>query len=297
MNIELTGPTSHDLRLSYVTEAPSWKPSYRVVLGKDGKVSVRPGPSSTTPPARTGRTCSSAWDSSSALSFRFDLRSVRLVQRETLQQDDLFAQAPPMGGPTFLQNAQSGPAGQKRVMMRSPDEALAANVQKKVVVTQQEIQFHTASPPPPARSAGVSRSTGKVMSRVVSQAPSADADKPAEPLARANQLENMARTLQGSNRSYVIEGWADKNDGDKQAASLERANRAREQLIRGGVDPSRVVAVGNGERAGRAGGVTIVEAAQEDRTKAKSEAEARAARRSRRGPIRSGPRTSTRRAG
>ena len=60
----------------------------------------------------------------------------------------------------------------------------------------------------------------------------------------------MARTIQGSNKSYVVEGYADRNDGDKYAASLERANRAREQLIRGGVDPSRVVAVGSGEQAG-----------------------------------------------
>lgn len=37
---------------------------------------------------------------SSALAFRFDLWSVRLVQRETLHSDDLFAQAPPTGGAT-----------------------------------------------------------------------------------------------------------------------------------------------------------------------------------------------------
>jgi hypothetical protein len=98
-------------------------------------------------------------------------------------------------------------------------------------------------------------------------------EKPAEP-AQANQLEELARAFQSSNKSYVIEGWADRSDGDKQAASLERANRAREQLIRGGVDPSRVVAVGNGERPGRAGGVTIVEDASDDKAKAKSESPA-----------------------
>ena len=35
MKITVNGPTSHDLRLSYVTDAPSWKPSYRLGLGKD----------------------------------------------------------------------------------------------------------------------------------------------------------------------------------------------------------------------------------------------------------------------
>src|SRR5262249_110147 len=89
MKITLTGPPSHALRLTYVTEAPSWKPSYRIVLGKDGKVSVQAS-------AIVDNTSGEDWQdvqlgvgSSSALSFRFDLRSVRLVQRETLHQDDL----------------------------------------------------------------------------------------------------------------------------------------------------------------------------------------------------------------
>ena len=46
----------------------------------------------------------------------------------------------------------------------------------------------------------------------------------------------MAQALQGSNRPIVIEGYADKTDGDKYAASLDRANRVREQLIRNGVE-------------------------------------------------------------
>ena len=40
MNIGLSGASAHQLRLSYVTEAPSWKPSYRVVLGQNGKVEL-----------------------------------------------------------------------------------------------------------------------------------------------------------------------------------------------------------------------------------------------------------------
>jgi hypothetical protein len=40
LNIGLNPAGSHELKLSYVTEAPSWKPSYRVVLGKNGKVEL-----------------------------------------------------------------------------------------------------------------------------------------------------------------------------------------------------------------------------------------------------------------
>lgn len=59
----------------------------------------------------------------------------------------------------------------------------------------------------------------------------------------------------------VVEGFAEANDGDKEAASLSRANRVREQLIRNGMPPSQVVAVGRGQQAGRAGGVRLVQVA------------------------------------
>ena len=101
MQIKLQGASPHDLKLSYVTEAPAWKPSYRVVLGTDKKVGMVGW-------AIVDNTSGEDWNNvrlgvgaSSALSFRFDLRSVRLVDRETLQANDLFAQAPPTGEATY----------------------------------------------------------------------------------------------------------------------------------------------------------------------------------------------------
>ena len=41
MKIQLSGSSPHKLRISYVTESPSWKPSYRFVVGKAGKVNVQ----------------------------------------------------------------------------------------------------------------------------------------------------------------------------------------------------------------------------------------------------------------
>ncbi len=57
----------------------------------------------------------------------------------------------------------------------------------------------------------------------------------------------------------LIEGYAAATDADKQAASLDRANRVREKLVRDGVDPGRIIAVGKGEEAGHAAGARIVE--------------------------------------
>jgi hypothetical protein len=106
MQIQLPGKHPHDVKLSYVTEAPAWKPSYRVVLGEHEKVDLAGW-------AVVDNTSGEDWNSvrlgvgaSSALSFRFDLRTVRPVERETLQPDGLFAQATPPAP-----DAPASPAG------------------------------------------------------------------------------------------------------------------------------------------------------------------------------------------
>ena len=103
MKIGLSGAATHRLKLSYVTESPSWKPSYRLVMDKPGKVDVQGW-------AVVDNTSGEDWNriklgvgSSSAMSFRYDLHTVRTVERETLRSNDLFAQAPPVGGATYGQ--------------------------------------------------------------------------------------------------------------------------------------------------------------------------------------------------
>src|SRR5262249_50105706 len=84
LNVKLTGPSPHRIKLSYVTEAPSWKPSYRVTIGRDRKVKFQAW-------AIVDNTSGEDWNrvklgvsSGSALSFRYDLRSVRNVARDRL---------------------------------------------------------------------------------------------------------------------------------------------------------------------------------------------------------------------
>jgi hypothetical protein len=125
MKIGLSGPAPHQLRLSYVTESPSWKPSYRLVLVKPGVVEVQAW-------AVVDNTSGEDWKqvklgvgSSSAMSFRYDLHSVRNVARETLRSNDLFAQAPPTGGSTY---GQTGGAAAP-VLAELSDESLAPREQ------------------------------------------------------------------------------------------------------------------------------------------------------------------------
>src|SRR5262249_46211946 len=92
--------------LTYVTESPAWKPSYRVVVGDKGKVMLEGW-------AIVDNTSGEDWKevkvgvgSSSALSFRYDLWSVRQVQRTTLWDREEFAVARPTGASPYGGTAQ-----------------------------------------------------------------------------------------------------------------------------------------------------------------------------------------------
>jgi hypothetical protein len=253
MEIGLLGGGPHKLRLSYVTESPSWKPSYRLVLGTPGKVEVQAW-------AVVDNTSGEDWNrvklgvgASSAMSFRYDLHTIRNVARETLRTNDLFAQAPPTGGASYTQAPGTTPvvaelnddslvaaeraAASTGAPMPAPVVAMemaAAEPESKMAKRKHKDEEAKHSPPPPPRSQ-----------------PSRPAD---------HRVADMARRLQSSSDQIVVEGFADGKDKDQNAASLDRANRMREQLIRNGLPPERVVAVGRGLQAGRAGGVRVVEA-------------------------------------
>ncbi len=251
MNIGLSGPTTHELRLSYVTEAPSWKPSYRVVLGQNGKVELDAW-------AIVDNTSGEDWTnvklgvgSSSALSFRFDLQSVRLVERETLHQNDLLALAPPMGGASY-----GGELAQKK---------LVADLDEAVVALADAPAAAPTTPAPKTEShahAGVGggRAAASPTATAMMDFGAGGGPGRGSGSVAGDGLARMAAGLQSSPDQIIIEGYATRDDADKQAASLERANKVREQLLRKGVDPNKVVAVGRGEQAGRNGGVRVVQA-------------------------------------
>ena len=233
---------AHRLKLTYVTEAPSWKPSYRVVVGKDGKVNLEAW-------AIVDNTSGEDWNdvklgvgSSSALSFRYDLRSVRLVERETLSQNDLFAYAPPTGGSIY-----GNEPTQKKLVADVGDDVLAMadadGVDEKPKTAEAQAapttmyrsprpRAHHGGPPPPMQSGAGYGGGGR-------------GDIPQGNGGLAG-IQSMARTLQGSREQIVVEGFAAPSDGDKEAASLARANKMREELVRNGVDPNNIVAVGRG---------------------------------------------------
>ena len=112
MKLQLPSKAPADVVLTYVTESPAWKPSYRVVVGEKGKVLVEGW-------AIVDNTSGEDWKdvlvgvgSSSALSFKYDLWSVRQVHRETLASEEKFAVAPPTGiSPYGGQGSNAAPSG------------------------------------------------------------------------------------------------------------------------------------------------------------------------------------------
>ena len=88
LTLEAQGTGTRDLRVSYISEVPVWKSTYRIVFpeSKSGEQhrgrrprSCRDGRWSTTPSARTGSTCSFRWSRAlrRALSSRFRSRFTR----------------------------------------------------------------------------------------------------------------------------------------------------------------------------------------------------------------------------
>jgi hypothetical protein len=91
MTIGLSGPAPHDLLLSYVAEAPAWKPSYRVVMGQDGEIDLQGWTVIDNASGEDWSGVRVGVGSSAALSFRHDLRSIRDVPRDTMRTNAPFA--------------------------------------------------------------------------------------------------------------------------------------------------------------------------------------------------------------
>jgi hypothetical protein len=86
-----------EVLLTYVTESPAWKPSYRVVVNPDNTVMLEGWAIVDNVSGEDWKGVLVGVGASSALSFRYDLWSVRRIDRDLLQGEDRFAIAPPTG--------------------------------------------------------------------------------------------------------------------------------------------------------------------------------------------------------
>jgi hypothetical protein len=104
MLLETPDQKDADVLLTYVTDSPSWKPSYRVVVGDQGKVMLESWAIVDNVSGEDWKNVLVGVGSSSALSFRYDLWSVRRIDRDLLEGDRQFAVAPPTGMSPYSEN-------------------------------------------------------------------------------------------------------------------------------------------------------------------------------------------------
>ncbi|HEY6039578.1 MAG TPA: carboxypeptidase regulatory-like domain-containing protein, partial [Kofleriaceae bacterium] len=97
MTLETPERKQADVLLTYVTEAPAWKPSYRIVVGDKGKVMLEGWAIVDNVSGEDWKGVLVGVGASSAMAFRYDLWSVRSIDRDLLQGEDQFAVAPPTG--------------------------------------------------------------------------------------------------------------------------------------------------------------------------------------------------------
>jgi len=114
VSIRLAGASSHDLLVSYVAAAPMWKPTYRVVLPKEGK-----GKALLQAWAVVDNTSGEDWNdvklgltSGAPIAFRYDLHTPRDVPRSDLTESGVRKQAQAMIGEATFEEAPLPPASQ-----------------------------------------------------------------------------------------------------------------------------------------------------------------------------------------
>jgi hypothetical protein len=269
MNLQLPTKARADVVLTYVTEAPAWKPSYRVVVGDKGKVMLEGW-------AIVDNTSGEDWrgvlvgvGSSSALSFKYDLWSVRQVQREQLQTEERFAIAPPSGispyGGPGGGEAAGGDAsiaelddGEIRRPVGHPDDQTAKRVSARdeskmpAPVAMKESDDEEPRAESIATTSGGRRGNARP-AKAYKPAPrtgAATAAPPPPPRQDARvqtgdaKMRELSKQLLKNTKTIVIEGYADANrGGDSQRRATDRANIIKNQLIDAGVAPNRIKVV------------------------------------------------------
>ena len=277
MRVQIAESGVHDVVLTYITESPAWKPSYRVmVAGDDVRIQGW---------AIVDNTSGEKWDnvrvgvgSSSALSFRYDLRSVRTVYRETLKSEERFAVAPPTGGSTYgrTKDGEQVIAAVDMASIPTPDErpvAAPAAVSRDGSRDREELQL---APQDTARSysgggsfrsgrrlhASGARGGGGSAHTSAAKRPATDPPAvraPVAPTPAPPPVKQLADQLNHTGGKIIIEGYAGAGERDAQQVSSDRANWLRNELIREGVAPARLEVAAKGRVEGQAGGVRLVQ--------------------------------------
>jgi len=236
--IQLPKPAPQELKISYVTESPAWKPSYRLKLSQKGPARLEAW-------AVVDNVSGEDWDrvaigvgSTAALSFRFDLHSVRFVERETLSDGQLLGVAPPMGGSPYTV------AGKElQVLANVSLEELNGRVDNPAVADMAGASKHESG-------GGFGQGAGASQAPASAMAPRANA-KPS--LRRRPSLDDslsgVAVRAKQSKEKIRVEGFSLGSDKDRLGESLKRANQIRDRLMANGLPAEQIEVIAAGRPA------------------------------------------------
>ncbi len=258
MTIQLPNAKVRDVVLSYITEAPAWKSTYRVMVDKKGKVTLHGWAIVDNTSGEDWRAVKVGVGSSSALSFRYDLRSIRRVRRRMLRSKHLFAVAPPNGGPIAHTRVASN-----RVVMKFSD----AHIPRPVGHPEREVALTTRNR---GRTILDQLSVGAKASYATKSARSKANAHRRRHLAAAkrhwkrsqarahSKVQALAKRLAETSEEVVIEGYAHAKERAPQDRAADRANTLRNALIKEGIAPARLRIAARGVVSGRHAGVHVV---------------------------------------
>ena len=275
MLIQLPGVGPHHVKLTYVTESPAWKPTYRLKLDpKEG--------SSLEAWAVVDNVSGEDWNdvvigvgSTSALSFRYDLHSVRVVQRETITDETPLGMAPPTGGTAYAVADK-----ELKVMGEIALGDLEGLHDDTAAQMQQEYAAGVAAGSAPTKIDAYEREEVRVSKRRVKDrnkkgkrrksgmtksAPGPAPEPPMDPTMNVGGLSSapspgmgsgaaargtlvaVANRAQQSKKRIRVEGYAVTGEEDAKNASLRRANTVRDELVRNGVPETQIDVVATGQ--------------------------------------------------
>jgi hypothetical protein len=222
------GRGARKLLLTYVTESPAWKPSYRLKLDDRGRGKLEAWAVIDNVSGEDWQHVEVGVGSTTALSFRYDLHSIRTVERETLSDGPAVAHAPPTGGSPY--------------QVASGEAAVIGNLAHAELDDLRTPRGGDGE----ARLAGRGGAPRDPKPKVATKATANS------PFAGDDRVQSMANQLRSSRQRVRLEGYARPGDKDAKRSSLESANRLRDALIESGVPADQLEVVATGQVSAQA---------------------------------------------
>ncbi|HVR20799.1 MAG TPA: DUF4139 domain-containing protein, partial [Polyangiaceae bacterium] len=220
--LELPKNRVHELKISYVTESPSWKPSYRLELHGTKPARLEAWAVVHNVSGEDWKNVAVGVGSTSALSFKYDLKSVHYVDRETLTDGVRLGIAPPTGGSPY-----EVAKNEVQVLGAVRRETQASRVTVAGSAESRSAKDHRAQAAP---AAAMDAATGA-----------------GSGMGRGDGLAQVAQRAKKTQQKIRVEGFAKPDDKDRFGASLANANSVRDGLVQNGVPAEQIEVVATGQ--------------------------------------------------